>query len=599
MAIIVGTSANDVLNGTTDDDTLTGLEGNDELFGDDGDDVLDGGEGGDIIDGGLGIDTVDYSNSAASVTIIQFAGIAFGGDADGDSLISIENIIGSEFGDTLLLDDNANVVDGGDGDDNLLTYGGDDTIYGGLGNDTISGGAGLDTVFGGAGVDVIFGDGQPVFVPELQQFRIDVFADNDGVGDLLYGEDDNDIIFAGAGDVVDGGTGTDLVGFILAGVASSVNLDFSLTDEQGAISILNGFVGASLTSIEGLITIIATTGDDTINTGNLNLGFFQSLSGLSTGAGNDTITSSGDFITIDSGDGNDVIDASGVTDFSFIFTGSGDDTVLGGAGDDLIDIAGSVQDLPVLAGTNFIDGGSGSDTLQYARDTGVPVLDDLTIDLKVSTQQDTGFGLLTVINVENITAGFGNDTLKGDDGANVLVGRGGDDTLNGRKGADILDGGDGNDALFGGRGSDTLFGMDGSDELRGGRGQDLLDGGFGNDLLMGGRGTDVLNGGDGADRLKGGKGADTLIGGFGDDSLTGGNGADVFLFDIGAGSDTIGDFEGGVDVVQFTGAFAEFEFSDLAISQLGGTAFVSLGGVSIAFLNTDSTTLDASDFLFG
>ena len=102
--------------------------------------------GGDTIDGGRGIDTVDYSASASGVRINLFDNTASGGHANGDILISIENVIGSASGDnTIIGSDIRNRLEGGDGFDVISGQGGDDTIIGGLGRDSLSGGEGSDT----------------------------------------------------------------------------------------------------------------------------------------------------------------------------------------------------------------------------------------------------------------------------------------------------------------------------------------------------------------------------------------------------------------------------------------------------------------------
>ncbi|MDY7002716.1 MAG: trypsin-like serine protease [Cyanobacteriota bacterium] len=80
-------------------------------------------------------------------------------------------------------------------------------------------------------------------------------------------------------------------------------------------------------------------------------------------------------------------------------------------------------------------------------------------------------------NDDQLTGGFGNDTLGGRDG---------DDTLIGRGGSDFLYGNDGNDILEGRPGFDFLFGGSGNDQLSGGIGRDRLNGGSGNDVLTGG-----------------------------------------------------------------------------------------------------------------
>ena len=92
-------------------------------------------------------------------------------------------------------------------------------------------------------------------------------------------------------------------------------------------------------------------------------------------------------------------------------------------------------------------------------------------------------------------------------------------------------GGRGNDIIFAGFGRDTVSAQDGNDIVFGGFGDDDVSGDDGNDRLFGGRGDDMLDGGAGDDRLSGGRGDDTLEGGSGDDRLSGGSGADRFFFD--------------------------------------------------------------------
>jgi Ca2+-binding RTX toxin-like protein len=103
---------------------------------------LIGGLGADRLDGGSGIDTVSYAASSAGVTVNLTTGLASGGDAAGDELISIENVIGSSAADVLTGNGVANVLNGG------------------LGADTLSGGEGADvfifnTALGSGNVDTI------------------------------------------------------------------------------------------------------------------------------------------------------------------------------------------------------------------------------------------------------------------------------------------------------------------------------------------------------------------------------------------------------------------------------------------------------------
>ncbi|HEU0113572.1 MAG TPA: FG-GAP-like repeat-containing protein, partial [Thermomicrobiales bacterium] len=131
-----GTDAAQTLAGGDFDDTLSGLGGDDVLHGNGGNDTLAGGAGGDTLIGGGGSDTASYAGSGAGVTVNLGAGTASGGDAAGDTLSEIENLIGSAQVDTLTGDGGDNVLEGGGGADTLDGGAGDDTLIGGLGNDS-------------------------------------------------------------------------------------------------------------------------------------------------------------------------------------------------------------------------------------------------------------------------------------------------------------------------------------------------------------------------------------------------------------------------------------------------------------------------------
>ncbi len=137
--------------------------------------------------------------------------------------------------------------------------------------------------------------------------------------------------------------------------------------------------------------------------------------------------------------------------------------------------------------------------------------------------------------------GPGNDTVDGDSSDDFLSGLGGNDVLNGKGGVDTMSGGAGNDRLFGGGGNDDMVGLNGRDTLFGGADNDLMEGNGAADFLFGDGGLDLLAGGNGADRLRGDAGNDFLIGN---------DGADQFVFRKGHGSDTIQDFENGIDKIR-------------------------------------------------
>jgi Ca2+-binding RTX toxin-like protein len=113
-----------------------------------------------------------------------------------------------------------------------------------------------------------------------------------------------------------------------------------------------------------------------------------------------------------------------------------------------------------------------------------------------------------------IDGGTGNDTIgSADDETEAFEG-------NESGGADLLNGGDGNDTIYAGVGRDTVQGGDGNDRIDGWFGSDTLKGGDNDDLLLGGDGNDKLYGDDGADKLFDDEDNDTLLGGEDDDAAT-------------------------------------------------------------------------------
>src|SRR5262245_39186381 len=103
MAIVQGSNGKDViswLNGATGyNDTIFGYNGDDSLYGLNGNDALVGGQGADRLDGGNGIDSASYYDSSAGVIVSLLAGLGFGGTAQGDTLLNIENLNGSDWAD--------------------------------------------------------------------------------------------------------------------------------------------------------------------------------------------------------------------------------------------------------------------------------------------------------------------------------------------------------------------------------------------------------------------------------------------------------------------------------------------------------------------
>lgn len=117
------------------DDSLAGAGSGDMLRGGAGNDTLEGGTGNDHLDGGDGVDTAIYLRSSLGVTVDLGTGTGRIGDAQGDVLTGIENLVGSVRGDTLTGSAVANMLSGEDSNDRLTGAGGADVLNGGLGGD--------------------------------------------------------------------------------------------------------------------------------------------------------------------------------------------------------------------------------------------------------------------------------------------------------------------------------------------------------------------------------------------------------------------------------------------------------------------------------
>lgn len=117
-------------------DRLIGTNGADNMNGGEFNDVLIGYLGNDVLNGGNGVDTVSYEDNRGAVFVNLTTGQGFGNSAQGDTYISIENVLGSSAGDFIIGNVAVNRLDGAEGND---------TLIGGLGGDALIGGGGVDT----------------------------------------------------------------------------------------------------------------------------------------------------------------------------------------------------------------------------------------------------------------------------------------------------------------------------------------------------------------------------------------------------------------------------------------------------------------------
>ncbi|MEL7038805.1 MAG: hypothetical protein AAFO04_24815 [Cyanobacteria bacterium J06592_8] len=180
------------------------------------------------------------------------------------------------------------------------------------------------------------------------------------------------------------------------------------------------------------------------------------------------------------------------------------------------------------------------------------------------------------------------EIIEGTDGDDRLVGGQGNDTIAGLLGNDEIEGLGGDDILRGDANSRSPGGSEGgNDTINGGSGDDQIGGKGGSDELYGDEGNDEIWGDDGDDLLRGGLGDDILTG----DDFSGGSGADTFILAVGEGTDTITDFEIGIDVIGLEGlTFADLSLSGNAIAVDDETLAIVEGVIEL--MESDFVSLD-------
>ncbi|MBL4645515.1 MAG: hypothetical protein JKY99_03535, partial [Rhizobiales bacterium] len=205
--------------------TIAGSAANDTLNGGDGDQTLIGGAGADTLNGDEGTDTASYASSLTGLSANLGAPSGNTGDAAGDSYVSIENLEGTDFADTLTGDSNDNEIRGGTGIDTLDGGAGDDHLYGGSGADILVGGAGDDRLTGGAGGDSLDGgtdDDVAIYRASSSGVSVDLVSGfgsgGDAAGDVLTGIEslegsgfDDTLSGDGGDNSLSGGSGDDLL----------------------------------------------------------------------------------------------------------------------------------------------------------------------------------------------------------------------------------------------------------------------------------------------------------------------------------------------------------------------------------------------------
>ncbi len=377
------------------------------------DNVLEGLAGNDRLDGRTGNDLVRYDRSPNAVTVnlgtvATSNGVAANKAADGfdtndtlagiqssqDTLVAVENIRGSKFGDLLVGSTASNRIEG---------WAGADTIDGGTGADT----ADYFNSVGGISINLTnnnaLNDGwgfKDTFVAgSIESVRGSAFEDS--------------ITGSAANNTLDGGLGADTM--------SGLNgIDVYVVDDIGDVVIESVNTGGSGDLVQSSITyslLSTANGQNTSQVEKLTLIGSAAINGTGNALTN----------TLTGNDADNVLDG-----------GAGNDTMIGLGGNDTYIVAQNGDVVQEAAG-------KGIDTVKFSGTTGFTLsanVENLLLASGTAGLDGTGNALA--------------NKIIGNGGANSLVGNGGNDTIDGMGGADEIDGGAGNDTLIMGNPNQAL-----------------------------------------------------------------------------------------------------------------------------------------------
>ena len=548
------------LKGSTSGDALTGDKNSNILLGLDGDDLLLGGAGADILDGGADTDTASYAGSTKGVLVSLEGGGGVGGDANGDILIGIENLIGSSLADTFKGDDKANKLDGAAGNDLLIGGKGADTLEGGLGIDT------ADYSLSDKAVTVDLSNnannaGGHAAGDELSNVENVIgteFSDTltgDGLANQLEGREGNDDLDGGAGnDILIGGSGQDA---LVAGSGNDTlkgdegNDDFDLGANLNAADKIDGGVGTDELTLSGDYSAGVVFGATTVvniesiivqDGGSYNLKLANITNALELAVDGTALTGSNALILDGSLETANSLIATGGAGNDALIGGGGTDTLDGGEGDDTLNGGANSDVLKGGAGADSMTGGLGIDIVSYETSA-----EGVTVDLSNNANNAGGDAAGDKLSlVENLLGSEHDDNLTGDVNANVLEGGKGADTMAGGSGIDT--------ASYAGSDAGVTVDLANSANNAGGDAAGDVLSGFEN--LIGSAQDDDLRGDNGNNRIDGGSGFDTLTAGAGNDTLLGGDGWDTFMLAGNLTKDDRIDGGGGSNTLVLAGNYA-------------------------------------------
>ncbi len=495
----------DDIEGNDCDDIILGGAAGDDIWGHADDDIVLGDNGKITLSGGVieEIKTTDPTDGGSDTIEGNGAADIILGGAYGDD-------IWGHAGDDIILGDNGMITLSGGVIEEIKTTdptdGGSDTIEGNDGADILLGGAYGDDIWGHTGEDVILGDNGKITQPGGVIELIETTDPGDGGSDTIEGNEEADIIMGGA-------YGDDIWG--------NASDDYILGD-NGKITMPGEVVELIETTdpaIGGSDTIEGNSGDDIILGG----AYGDDIWGHD---GEDVILGDNGKITMP----GEVIDLIETTDPAI----GGDDTIRGNEEDDII-LGGAESD--------DIWGHTGNDVI--LGDNGKVTQPDEVIEQIETTDPAIG----------------GNDTIRGNEGRDFILGGAYHDDIWGHEGEDVILGDNGylnfvmdadpntldlivtTDPAIGG--NDTIEGNEDADQILGGTASDDIWGHEGNDFILGDNGNftqpgEIIEyikttapGIGGSDTIYGNEGNDSIWGGADGDYIEGNDGLDIILGDNG------------------------------------------------------------------
>jgi Ca2+-binding RTX toxin-like protein len=430
-------------------------------------------------------------------------------------------------------------------------------LEGGLGNDTLDGGLGNDTLilavlaprlasYGSAtgGVTVNLGAGMSSgaagtdSLTGIENVLGSNFADSilgDSLVNVLDGGDGSDTLNGGLGnDTLIGGAGTDLASYASATGGVTVNLGAGMSSGAAGTDSLTGIEnvlgGNFADSILG--EALPTCSMAAMAVTRLMAGL--AMNTLDGDAGTDLVSygsaTGGVTVNLGAGTSSGAAGNRSLTGIEIVLGGNFADSILGD---------GLATSLDGGLGNDTLDGGGGDDWASYGSATARSLLTLARAAVPAMRAMDS------LISIESVLGGAGNDYILGDSLNNTLNGGLGNDTLDGGAGTDLASYGSatggvtvnlgagtssgaagtgqpgGIEIVLGGNFADSILGDSLANVLEGGLGNDTLYGGAGNDTLIGGAGTDLAIYGSATGGVTVNLGAGTSSGAAGTDSLTG------------------------------------------------------------------------------